>query len=162
MNLMRLRDTDQCQDKRRGAAIVELALLLPLFLILISGMWEAGRIAEAQQVMTEAARQGGRQASTRLVTNSGVKQIILTYLNNANLATQNATITVANLTHPGVDATSASQLDQLQITVAIPFKDVRWVSLPLVTSTSTQIVAQSTWYSMADLAYPAPAPPAIE
>jgi Flp pilus assembly protein TadG len=159
---MRLNFGGARQPVRRGAAAVELAMLLPVFRIFISGLWEVGRIAEIQQILNEAARQGGRQASTSLVTSSNVQQVVTTFLQNANVPTGHVTINVDNLTHPGVDADVAAQLDQFRVTVSIPFSDVRWVALPLVTNSSTTLTAQATWYSMADKSYPSPAPPAIE
>lgn len=45
-----------------GNAAVELALVLPLFLILVMGIIEFGRILYYQQVMTNAAR-GSTRAS---------------------------------------------------------------------------------------------------
>jgi Flp pilus assembly protein TadG len=168
------------QNARRGAAIVELALLLPLFLILIAGMWEVARLAEVQQVLTNAAREGGRQASTGQLTNSQIQQVVLTYLQNAlndsdatgntgRQRSQNAVITVKNMTSndssgspPRTDATGATQFDQFQITVTVPFKDVRWVSLALVTNASTLVTGQTNWYSLKDKLYPAPPFPPLQ
>jgi Flp pilus assembly protein TadG len=165
---------------RRGVAAVELALLLPMFLVLISGTFEVARLAEVQQILTNAAREGGRQASTGRVTNSQAQQVVLTYIQNAlndndstgntgRLRTAHAVITVQNLTSsdssgspPRTDATGASQFDQFQVTVTVPFKDVRWASLSLVTNTSTQVVGQGTWYSMKDKLYPAPPTPTLQ
>ncbi len=52
------------RQQRRGVAAVELALLLPLILLLLMGLWEIGRAIDVQQLMSNAAREGGRQAST--------------------------------------------------------------------------------------------------
>jgi Flp pilus assembly protein TadG len=60
---------------RRGIAAVELALLLPFLLMLLLGTWEVGRMLQIQQSLTNAAREGGRQASTGLLTNSQVEQV---------------------------------------------------------------------------------------
>jgi Flp pilus assembly protein TadG len=164
----------------RGAAVVELALLLPLFLVLIAGMWEVARLAEVQQVLTNAAREGGRQASTGKLTNSQVQQVVLTYIQNGlndsdnsgntgRQRTQNSVITVQNMTSsdssgspPRTDATGAMQFDQFQITVTVPFRDVRWVSLGLITNSSTLVTGQANWYSLKDKTYPAPPVPPLQ
>jgi Flp pilus assembly protein TadG len=47
---------------RRGQAVVEFALILPLLLILIISVFEFARAWNIQQVMTDAAREGARVA----------------------------------------------------------------------------------------------------
>src|SRR5947199_10201023 len=47
---------------RRGAAIIEFALLAPVLFMLILGMIEFGRVLMVAQLLTDAAREGGRQA----------------------------------------------------------------------------------------------------
>jgi Flp pilus assembly protein TadG len=163
---------DRLKYRRRGAAAVEFALVLPLFLILLSGVWEVGRMTEVQQILSNAAREGGRQASTSLTTNANVQQVVLLYLQNAfndndptgntgRQRTQNVVTTVSDLTHPSTDATNATQLDKFQITVTIPFRDVRWLKLPLVTSDATILTGQATWNSMKDRAYPSTITPPL-
>jgi Flp pilus assembly protein TadG len=51
---------------QRGQSIVELALLLPLFLIVILGIIEVGRLWWTQQALTNAAREGVRYSSQTL------------------------------------------------------------------------------------------------
>lgn len=52
----------------RGAAAVEMALLLPLLLLLVFGIIDFGRMLNAQITVTEAAREGARAAA---ISNSG-------------------------------------------------------------------------------------------
>jgi Flp pilus assembly protein TadG len=47
----------------RGAAAVEFALLLPLLLLLLFGIIDAGRAINTQITLTQAAREGARLAS---------------------------------------------------------------------------------------------------
>lgn len=47
---------------RRGQAVVEFALVLPLVLILVIGVFEFARAWNIQQVLTDAAREGARVA----------------------------------------------------------------------------------------------------
>lgn len=47
---------------RRGAAVVELAIVLFVFLILVLGMIDLGLAVFRQQLLSEASRQGIRQA----------------------------------------------------------------------------------------------------
>ena len=47
----------------RGAAAVELALLLPVLLLLVFGIIDLGRALNAQITLTQAAREGARLAA---------------------------------------------------------------------------------------------------
>ena len=49
----------------------------------------------------------------------------------------------------------ATQLDRCQVTVTLPFSDVRWSVVGLATGPGTMLSAQSVWGSIKDLAYPA-------
>ena len=48
--------------RRRGQALVEFALVLPIILLLVVGMLEFARAWNLHQVMTDAAREGARRA----------------------------------------------------------------------------------------------------
>ncbi len=48
------------KNDRKGAAAVEFALVLPLFVLIFLGMLELGRGLHVQQVITQAAREGAR------------------------------------------------------------------------------------------------------
>ena len=50
------------KEKRRGAAVVEFALVVPVFILLVFGMIEFGRAIMVQQVLVNASREGARQA----------------------------------------------------------------------------------------------------
>jgi Flp pilus assembly protein TadG len=44
----------------RGATVVEFALLLPLLLLIVMGIVDFGRLLNAQESLTQAAREGAR------------------------------------------------------------------------------------------------------
>jgi Flp pilus assembly protein TadG len=142
------------KNERCGVAAVEFAILLPLIMALLFGTIEVGRLIEIQQIMSNAAREGGRQASTGQLTNAQVQQVILDYLTAASIPTANATVTVTNLTSSGVDALRAAQMDQFQVNVSLPFSDVRWVALNWFVPANQVMSAQAVWCSLKDRDYP--------
>jgi Flp pilus assembly protein TadG len=142
------------RTRRPGTAAVEFAFLLPFILILLLGLWEVGRLIEVNQLMYNAAREGCRQASTGLINNTAVQQVVVNYLKNAGLPTQNVVVNVQDLTNPGTDAMNAAWMDQFQITVTIPCEDVLWSTIDLVTNGSSQMTVQATWNSMKDQTFP--------
>jgi Flp pilus assembly protein TadG len=135
----------------RGAASVELAAVAPLLVTLLVGVWEVGCMVEAQQVLDNAVREGGRQASTGLKTSGQVQQAVLNYISLRGFSTAGANVTVTNLTSSArADPTAANQLDHFQVKLTYPFANVRWVLLSSLTNITT-LNASSDWYSMVDL-----------
>jgi Flp pilus assembly protein TadG len=143
---------------RTGVASVEFAVLLPFLLLLTVGTWEVGRLIQVTQILDNAAREGARQAATGQKTNDQVMIAVCDYLKSAGLpdytAQRTSVVTVTDLTSPGTDAGQASQLDQLRVTVTIPFSDVRWTTLRLITSPSATLNSDAVWFSARDQDYP--------
>lgn len=139
-------------NARRGLAAVELALVLPVLLLFLLGIWEVGRLVEVQQLLTNAAREGGRQASTGVKTTSEVQAVVVTYLQQNGITKVAAKdVTVTNLTDSSrPDPSAAKQMDQFRVTVTIPFDSVRWAIIDQITSVKT-LSASTDWYSMRDV-----------
>ena len=53
----------KAKQKERGAVAVEMAMLLPLLLLILIGTIEFGRVLNVQISMTQAAREGARYAA---------------------------------------------------------------------------------------------------
>lgn len=136
---------------RRGAALVEVALLLPLMLTLLLGIWEVGRMIEVQQAVSNAAREGGRQAATGTRSTDQVQQAVVNSLANSGLSTTGVTVTVSNISSPGTDPVDATQLHRLRVNVAVPFANVRWIALDWFVAPGTNVTGQADWYSMKDI-----------
>jgi Flp pilus assembly protein TadG len=51
------------KEKERGALAVEMAILLPLLLLILVGTMEFGRVFNVQNSLTQAAREGARNAA---------------------------------------------------------------------------------------------------
>src|SRR5947209_9433377 len=56
--------------RRRGVAAVEMAVVLPILLSLIIGVWELGRIIQVTNLMVTAARDGARLAAQGTIINT--------------------------------------------------------------------------------------------
>jgi hypothetical protein len=66
-----------------GQAIVELALALPILLILIVSVFEFGRAWNEQQVITDAAREGARYCTVANADKSLPDDIVVTKVTEA-------------------------------------------------------------------------------
>ena len=136
---------------RRGVAAVEFALLAPVIVLLLAGLWEVGRIVETQQILSQAVREGGRQSSAGLKTVAQVKSDVTNYLTRAGVSTAGLTIDVTNATASSrSDPTAAEQLDRFTLKATLPYSSIKWSIMARVT-TIADVVATTEWASMRDL-----------
>ena len=108
---------------RRGATLVEFAIVAPVLFLLILGMAEFGRMVMVQQILTNASREGARRAILEHAAASEVETFVGDYLTNTSVS--GATVTVA----PGT-LTKIGFGDPVTITVAVPYAQVSWVPAP--------------------------------
>ena len=87
---------------KRGSVLVEAVLVMPLFLLLLFGIFEFGRILMIKQVITNAAREAARAAAINL--------------DDAQALASARTVSDDYLTRSGVDLH--------QVTVAPSFSEV--------------------------------------
>jgi hypothetical protein len=109
---------------RRAAAAVEFAVVAPVFFLLILGMVEYGRMVMVQQVITNASREGARQAVLDGATTAEVQSAVTGYLTSGSIS--GATITVTP--NP---PTNAEFGDPVTVAVSIPFSQVSWLPSPM-------------------------------
>jgi Flp pilus assembly protein TadG len=142
--------------------VVELAVVLPLMIMMLLGIWEIGRLVQIHQAVSNAAREAARQASAGLRSNAEIEQVARDYLRGAGLSVNNLQITITNHTQSGTPARSANQMDQFRIRVSLPFANVRWMAIDTFVQTGHRLEADAVWYCMKDKEFPDPADPAIE
>ncbi len=77
---------------KRGQAMVELALILPVLLLILMGIFEFGRVFNAYLIVNHAAREGARSAAVGSEDYAVIQTITdsMFYLDNTN-ATINIT-----------------------------------------------------------------------
>jgi Flp pilus assembly protein TadG len=71
------------KDRRHGAASVEFAVCLPLMCLVLTELWEVGRITQVAAVMWNSAREAARDASLGQDNLQTVTTNLLTYLQSA-------------------------------------------------------------------------------
>jgi Flp pilus assembly protein TadG len=149
--------SQRISHSRRGVAAVELALVMPVVLILLVGLLEAGRIVQVSAIVSNAAREGARKASTGANTFADVQTTVVNYLTNAGITNQTGlTVTVYDVTQgnsgPAYNPSQAISLDQLQITVTLPYSNVQLTQFP--NAPTTLITGRAVWFSNQNQAYP--------
>lgn len=103
---------------RRGAAMVEMAIVLVLLLMLTLGVIEYGWLFLTMQRITNAARQGARVAAPLGATDTDGEAAMTTLLAGVPTAVPDVTTTGANVTATVTVTTSAVRL-------------VNWDALPV-------------------------------
>ena len=77
-----------------GQSLAEFAILLPVLMGVVIGIFEFGRAWNVDQVLTNAAREGGRLAVVETSSEGDVTNAVETALTNAALDPSLATISV--------------------------------------------------------------------
>ncbi len=109
--------------RRRGAAAVEFAIVAPLFLMLVFGMIEFGRMVMVQQVITNASREGARRGVVDGATTSDVQTVVRDYL-------QSCAVSQADIEVTPDPPSSAGFGQPVKVTVDVAFNEVSWLPSP--------------------------------
>ena len=112
------RSRSRIAEKRRGAVVVELAVVAPILVIIFLGMVEVSRGIMVQQILTNAAREGAREAIMEGATTSDVQTTVTQYLANSTIS--GATVSVTP------DPTVAAARQPVTVAVNIPYANVMW------------------------------------
>ncbi len=119
-----------------GQALVEFALITPLLLLLLLGVYEFGRAWNVYQTLSDAVREGGRTAvvANSSITVDSVVARINDNLNRAGIDTAKAVKTISGF-HAGTGTPAT-------VSIAYPYQ-LRWIQ-GLVGWTGAQALFQMT------------------
>lgn len=112
-----------CRRMRRGAAVVEFALVAPIFILLVFGMIEYGRMVMVQQVLTNAVREGARKAVLDGADPTAIKQGVVDYLTSGNVRGATTSMVTLNPANPDTAAGGTA----ITVSISIPFANVSWL-----------------------------------
>ena len=121
------------QSRRRGAAMVEMAIVLPIFFMVVLGIVEFGRAMMVSQMVTNSAREATRLAIIDGQTNTTVTTWVKDFLNQSiGVAAGDVTvaITVVPATgnpDPANQIGNAKARDLVTVNVSVPFNKVSYV-----------------------------------
>ena len=119
-----------CRKNRRGAAVVEFAFVAPLFVMLVFGMIEFGRVVMVQQLLTNATREGARVGVLNDATIDEVKSRVVTYLSNSTITVATSDVSVVYANDPSLPDSGES----VTVSVSVPFSQVSWLPSPMFLS----------------------------
>jgi hypothetical protein len=129
---------------RRGQALAEFALVLPLVLLFIAGIIEMGRAWNIKQAVTDAAREGARYGVVQdpaITTTDDVKAKVEERLALASVETSTIDFSA------GFHAAG----EEFSVTVSTPYQMgligtlLGWAGAPSVVTISTQATMRNEW-----------------
>lgn len=118
---------------RRGAALVEMAMVLPIFFAVVLGIVEFGRAMMVSQMVTNAAREATRLAIVDGSTNTSVETWVEEFLTDSiNVDPSDVTVTItvvaaAGNDDPNNEVGNAQARDLVTVNVSVPFDKVSYV-----------------------------------
>lgn len=119
----------QKRRRRRGAAAVELAIVLPFLLALVLGMLEIGRAIMATNALTTAAREGVRAGVVANGDNAKITAAVNSSLTAQKIPLSNVQVAV-KVNNVTANVSSAATGAAVSVTVSVPYHDVKWVPSP--------------------------------
>jgi Flp pilus assembly protein TadG len=109
------------KSQRKGAVMVETAIVLSLFLSLIFGIFEFSRVLMVRNLLDNAAREGCRYAianNTSTTISSDVQTVVSTFMAGGTMGLTNFTVSVTG-THQGTSTAVNSLTAGDLVTVAV-------------------------------------------
>ena len=100
----------EASKRDAGQSLAEFAILLPVLMAVVIGIFEFGRAWNVDQVLTNAAREGARLAVIQTAGEGDVLDVVQDALTNASLDPDVATIEVDGM-DDGIGAPVSVQID---------------------------------------------------
>ena len=123
------------RKERRGATVVEFAIIAPVFFLLVFGMIEFGRMVMVQQVITNASREGARVGVLDGATTTEIENTVNSYLASGS-------ISGADVEVDPNPPSNAGYGEPVTVTVAVGFDEVSWLPTPMFLGT-TELTAST-------------------
>ena len=110
------------RNRRRGSASLELALVVPVFLLMICGVMEVSRVCAVGELLNNIARDGCRVAVANGQTSATATARITTLLSNAGITGSTVAISPTLVEN----STFGSQVS---VTITVPYSNVSWLQM---------------------------------
>lgn len=101
-----------------GAELIELALVLPILLVVVAGIIDFGFLFQRWEAVTNAAREGARLASLPHYTDADVQERVKQYLDSSGL--NRASSVVPAPTRSTLTLPSGATVDVITVEVSYP------------------------------------------
>jgi Flp pilus assembly protein TadG len=122
------------RNKRRGATVVEFAIVGMILITVILGFFEFGRAFWVQEQLTNAARQGARRGLLPNSDSSEVQKVVQDYMEKVGI--DKSQVVFEEVTVP------ATQESTVRVTVSVPYSNVSLLPTPVALTGNVNLRAQ--------------------
>lgn len=133
------------RGRRRGVALVEFAMVIPVVFLFMFGMIELSRYVMVQQALTSAAQRGCRKAVlATTVSDDAVKSAVYDYLGGSLGITADSNVVDISVSPQNLNAVASGS--SITVRVAVNTADISWVRSGFVNRSADVVLAgQSTF-----------------
>lgn len=111
---------------RRGVAMLEMAIVLPILLLLLLGILELGRVVMIYQIATNATREAARRAIVPGATDSTVLSTCNTYLDRGGISSTGRSVQILNAGGSSSSLATIRSKETVTVRAVIPFSENTW------------------------------------
>lgn len=142
MRILTHRQQQQPNQRRRGAALIETAIVLPVFFLVVLGIIEFGRAFMVMQIVNTAAREATRTAVSDGSTNDEIRAMVKHMVGGAVTVAESKVSVAFDITQhagnpdPNDEVANANKRDLIKIDVTVAYADVSFFT-PKFLATAT-------------------------
>jgi Flp pilus assembly protein TadG len=137
------------QKSERGSVMLEMAMTLPLLLLVAVAIFELGRAYQTQQVLTNAAREGARMAVLPDASATNIQTRVREYMAMGQLT--NADTATVNVDSTATIPMGAASVSASVVTVNYPFQFIVLGPVARLVSPSTTLGGDITLVATAEM-----------
>lgn len=142
------------RERDRGAALVEMALIMPILILVIFGVWSVARAYNVKNTMDHAVREGARFAATvdpwDADSPDAVLAVIESELSASAIAPASVTVRCLELieegddgcTIDGTDTVTAAPRDQIAVNILFEDYDLNFMFFSLDVDFASQAISR--------------------
>jgi Flp pilus assembly protein TadG len=117
---------DPRRSRRAGVAMLELAIVLPIFLLLVLGIIEMGRVMMLNQMATNGCREACRRAIVPGADHNNVLNVVNGYLDASGVKKTGRVVGIRNSSGSVVNLSTINSHESVTVRVEFPYSENTW------------------------------------
>jgi Flp pilus assembly protein TadG len=122
-------------SQRRGASLVEFAVVAPVFFFMVLGLIEIGRACMVSELLTEAARRACRQGVLEGTDTTTIQSAATDYLTSVGINGESADVYINDLPAGTTNVAAMPAYTEITVVVTVPIANVAWTPIWFVPGT---------------------------